>query len=189
MSTFDDATRARVAAGWNASGMDQASYALLHGIRPRTLRLWREQSRKMGVTGEPAPCSASASSVEEDALRARLAVLDEALAAARAAVAACRASLDAVAACRSIPGAVDPPVDVHDAGGMPDLVRCEDERHFPEGPSHTMSDGIVTPRVCRNAQPLEPSPCTASVVPVVGAAPPPQRRRRHTFFDDFVAEP
>ncbi len=32
--------RAAVARGWTSSRMDQASYAQLHGIKPRTLREW-----------------------------------------------------------------------------------------------------------------------------------------------------
>ncbi|RUO93602.1 hypothetical protein D7Y11_08645 [Corallococcus sp. AB018] len=35
-----DNQRAAVARGWASSRMDQASYAQLHGIKPRTLRQW-----------------------------------------------------------------------------------------------------------------------------------------------------
>ncbi|WP_147446835.1 hypothetical protein [Corallococcus sp. CA047B] len=37
---MNDEQRAAVARGWASSRMDQASYAQLHGIKPRTLRQW-----------------------------------------------------------------------------------------------------------------------------------------------------
>ncbi|NNB93022.1 hypothetical protein HI113_03730 [Corallococcus exiguus] len=38
--SMTDNQRAAVARGWASSRMDQASYAQLHGIKPRTLRQW-----------------------------------------------------------------------------------------------------------------------------------------------------
>ncbi|MFP2960575.1 hypothetical protein ACLEPN_22825 [Myxococcus sp. 1LA] len=38
--SMTDNQRAAVARGWASSRMDQASYARLHGIKPRTLRQW-----------------------------------------------------------------------------------------------------------------------------------------------------
>lgn len=39
-TSMTDNQRAAIARGWASSGMDQAEYARLHGIRPRTLREW-----------------------------------------------------------------------------------------------------------------------------------------------------
>jgi hypothetical protein len=41
MKTFDDEARARIARGWEESGLDQTTYAANNGIDARTLRLWR----------------------------------------------------------------------------------------------------------------------------------------------------
>ena len=39
-TSMTDNQRAAIARRWASSGMDQAEYARLHGIRPRTLREW-----------------------------------------------------------------------------------------------------------------------------------------------------
>jgi hypothetical protein len=146
--------------------MDQASYARLHGIRPRTLRLWREQFQAACAPVASDGFPPGDATVAIDALGA-------ALDAARAAVAACRSSLDAAAACRSVlsPGGVDEePVGmahVDDAGGMPVEGRAEVEAVLATGVEH-------------NEQ-VAPEPI---VRPDDEQAPPttPSRRRR-SFFD------
>jgi transposase-like protein len=139
-TTFDSATRARVAAGWDGSGMAQAAYARLHGIQPRTLRLWREQFLASAVSTKTFPVAEMGVTV--DALRARLAALEAELDAIRSAIAACRYDLDIVQACCPTPVAArDEPPD--DAGGMPAPDgEGDDSAPPPDGTGPSASDGL-----------------------------------------------
>lgn len=94
MNWFDDSTRRRLATGWNPRVITLREYARQNGVSERALRNWR---RKYGVKESPpvpprhpdVPAGAAA-----DALLAKLAALDQAVDAARAALSAVRAALD-----------------------------------------------------------------------------------------------
>ena len=124
--------------------MDQATYAGLHGIKPRTLRLWRERYlTTLRPTGSDAePQHSVVASV--DALRARVAVFEAELDALRAAVAACWDKLDSIPACRPTPVAArDQPPD--DAGGMPaQVLGAADTPPVSKALLETGSDEAVT---------------------------------------------
>lgn len=94
MSRLDDSTRARIAAGWEPSGLGQAEYAKAVGIRPRTLRAWRALYQTEEHQGAPAD---DAITQALNTLLARLADVDREVDAARAAAAACKVLLHAAA--------------------------------------------------------------------------------------------
>jgi hypothetical protein len=126
MKPFDPETRRRLATGWDPRVCSARDYARSVGVSERALRLWRAQLAGDERPVMPARHWAVPQPEVLDGLQARLADLDVALDAVRAVLAACRACVDAAAACRSTPetGGIDNPlgeplVTVDDASGMP----------------------------------------------------------------------
>lgn len=103
MAKFTDEARRRLATGWDPRVCTLREYARRNGVSERAVRLWRSLLR--GGQNSPVPGAGSAVPLRDaiDALHARLVGLEEAVDAARDAVAAAEVALIAAAACRAVP--------------------------------------------------------------------------------------
>lgn len=114
MAKFTDEARRRLATGWNPRVCTLREYARRNGVSERAVRLWRSQLRV--AQGSAAPGGSTTAQLQHavDALRARLVGLEEAVDAARDAVAAAEVALVAAAACRTVPAGTGARIEAHE---------------------------------------------------------------------------
>jgi transcriptional regulator with XRE-family HTH domain len=170
MTTIDDETRARVARGWEKSGLSQAEYAARSGISERTLRGWRLRFVPSGM-----PAEAVRRIVEEavQRLQALLAALDEHPAAAPLAPSAGPAAVRVEAN-----AAATPPSE------------CELPASVGQAAARDQADGAAAPRtqreapavVASSAEERRPAPPTVATDATTKAA---QGRRARLRYEDF----
>jgi hypothetical protein len=166
MATVDDATRARVALGWEESGLSQAEYAASRGISERTLRQWRSRFATAGM-----PVEEARRTIEEaiQKLQALLAGLE----------ASARDDMDGPA-CRS--AVQDESVD---ETATPPNMPAEASRSAPE--PHRELPAAAKPANGHAPPPDADRQSATATVPPTAAEQ--RRARRAAFYRDMLAAP